>query len=64
MANKKRPNTDFVKERLEDYLDKKVFADAKSSTLAPDPETVAGFNAYMEDFKKLVKIETAAVELI
>jgi len=51
-------------ERLEDYLDKKVFADAKSSTLAPDPETVAGFNAYMEDFKKLVKIETAAVELI
>ena len=51
-------------ETLEAYLNDRVFAGAKGSTLAPDAEDVAGFNAYIAEFKKLLQVETAAVNVI
>lgn len=51
-------------ETLEDYLDENVFKDARGSTLAPDPSDVQGFNAYMEGYKGLLKVERTAVESI
>lgn len=41
-------------EKLEDFLATKVFAGAKSETLAPDPEGVAGFDAYTRNFKEAI----------
>ena len=51
-------------ESLEDYLNKEVFASAKSTTLAPDEADVVGFCAYMEQYKKGLAAERAAVEAI
>lgn len=51
-------------ESLEDYLAKKVFADARSSTEYPVLEEVAGFNAYMKQYKAGLAVERAAVESI
>lgn len=50
------------KEQLNEYLANKVFADAKSTTIAPDPEDVAGFQIFIERYKKGLAIERAAVE--
>jgi sugar (pentulose or hexulose) kinase len=49
-------------ETLEDYLNDKVFANEKSSSLAPDAKDVAGFAAFMESYKNGLGIERAAVE--
>lgn len=49
-------------ETLEDYLNKKVFANEKSSTIAPDKNDVDGFNTFMERYKNGLGIERAAVE--
>ena len=49
-------------ETLEAFLDNKVFADQESSTLDPKPEGVAGFNAFMDSYMKVLSIERAAVE--
>ena len=51
-------------ESLEDYLNKHVFADAKGTTLAPEKADVDGFNAYIEQYKQLLKVERKAVEVI
>ena len=51
-------------ESLEDYLNAHVFADAKGSTLAPEQADVDGFNAYIEQYKQLLKVEKTAVEVI
>ncbi|MBE6616689.1 MAG: ATPase [Ruminococcaceae bacterium] len=48
-------------ETLEDYLSHKVFANAKSTTLAPDPADVDGFNKYMIQYRALLEVERAAV---
>ncbi len=50
-----------TKEPLEEYLAKKVFAGQKGATIAPDPQDVAGFAAFMERYKKGLTIERAAV---
>ena len=50
------------KETLEDYLNGKVFANEKSSTIAPDSKDVDGFAAFMERYKAGLGIERAAVE--
>lgn len=50
------------KEQLSDYLANKVFADAKSTAVTPDPEDVAGFQVFIERYKKGLAIERAAVE--
>ena len=51
-------------ETLEHYLAQKVFADAVSTTIEPDEETVAGFNRYIRQFKALLEVERKAVEVI
>ena len=51
-------------ETLEEYLKARVFADAKGTTLVPDPADVDGFNTYIEQYKQLLKVEKTAVEVI
>ncbi len=49
-------------EALEDYLANKVFAGSETETVSPDPEDVAGFDAYADRFKKTVSAEQEAVK--
>ncbi len=51
-------------ETLPDYLDNKVFAAAKSSTLMADESDVDGFNAFLAAYKKALPVEKAATELL
>ena len=46
---------------LPDYLDKFVFAGNTGTEIAPDPQDVAGFEAYMANYKAALPIEEAAV---
>ena len=47
---------------LADYLENKVFAGNTGTEIAPTPEDVAGFNAYIANYKRGLAIEQAAVE--
>ena len=49
-------------ETLGAFLEKRVFAAAKKTVLSPDPADVAGFDAYMKDFRLALGVERAAVE--
>ena len=49
-------------ERLEDYLEKRIFASMSGSTIAPDAADVEGFETFIERYKKGLPIETAAVQ--
>lgn len=49
-------------ERLEDFLDKKVFKSADKQEVYPDQLDVNGFEAFMERYKKGLVIEQAAVD--
>ena len=51
-------------ETLEDYLDNKVFASAKSSTLMADASDIDGFNAFLARYKKALPMEKAAIEVL
>ena len=51
-------------ESLPDYLDNKVFASAKSSTLMAEKADVEGFNRFLERYKKAFPIERTAVEVL
>jgi len=51
-------------ETLEDYLNHRVFAGVSGSAVQPDEETAAGFHAYMERYKALLKVERTAVEVL
>ncbi len=51
-------------ETLEAYLNEKVFANAKGTTLAPDADDVEGFNRYIARYKALLDVERKAVEVI
>lgn len=53
-------NTD--NESLADYLENKVFAGNTGVEIAPAPEDVAGFNIYIENYKRGLAIEQSAVE--
>ena len=46
---------------LPDFLDKIVFAGNTGTQIAPVPEDVAGFEAYLENYKAAFPIEEAAV---
>ena len=48
---------------LEDYLENQVFASAKSVTVQPDPEGVAGFARYIERYQACLDAEKAAQAL-
>src|SRR5574344_1796022 len=47
---------------LADYLDNKVFAGNKGIEIAPDPNDVEGFNAYIENYKSALPIESIAAQ--
>ncbi len=49
-------------EALDAYLENKVFAGSKGTTLAPQPEQVEGFNVFIERYKKGLAIERAAID--
>ena len=51
-------------ESLADFLDSKVFAGAKSSTLMADEADIEGFNAFLAKYKKALPVERAAVEAV
>lgn len=51
-------------ESLGDYLDRRVFAGTRGTTLAPDPEDAAGFERYMERYRRLLDVERTAVEIL
>ena len=51
-------------ETLEDYLKARVFQGVSGSTLAPDPADVEGFDAYMEQYQRLLDVERRAVEIL
>ena len=50
-------------ETLEDYLDRKVFADAKTSTLMADPADIEGFASFLAAYKKAFPLEEGAAEV-
>ena len=50
-------------ESLEDYVTKKVFADAVSTCADPQPEGVAGFAAWLERYKAALDAQRAAAGL-
>jgi sugar (pentulose or hexulose) kinase len=47
---------------LADFLDKKVFAGNSGTEIKPTSEEVAGFNTYIENYKKGLAIEESAVK--
>lgn len=47
---------------LAGWLNDKVFLGDAGVEIAPDPEDVEGFNKYIEDYKRGLAIERAAVE--
>uniref|UniRef100_UPI0035A15A9A FGGY-family carbohydrate kinase n=1 Tax=Jeotgalibaca porci TaxID=1868793 RepID=UPI0035A15A9A len=49
-------------EPLESYLDTKVFAGNKGSTLAPDPTGVVSFNDFMAQYREALHIERVAIK--
>ena len=51
-------------ETMEDYLSNKVFADAKSFSVNPDPTGVAGFQAYLERYKQALAGQKAAAQMV
>ena len=51
-------------ETLEDYLERKVFADAMFSTLTADESDIAGFNAFLARYKAALPVEKLAAEVL
>lgn len=47
---------------LADFLDTQVFANAKLESVDPDPDDVAGFDAYIERYVTALPVEQAAVD--
>jgi sugar (pentulose or hexulose) kinase len=50
-------------ETLEEYLTNRVFQNAKSSTLSPNPEGVAGFQSYLDRYQAALAAQKAAADL-
>ncbi len=51
-------------ETLEDYLDQRVFAGAKTVTVMADDADIGGFNTFLERYQKALPMEKAAIETI
>ena len=51
-------------ETLEAYLNTRVFANVTGTTLPPDPADVAGFGAYIQQYKQMLEVERKAVEVL
>ena len=51
-------------ESLADYLDNKVFQNAKTTTIMAGERDVEGFNRFLEMYKKALSLEKKAIEVI
>ncbi len=51
-------------ETLPDYLDNKVFGDAKAVTLTAEPAEIEGFNAFLTRYRKALPVEKMATEVL
>ena len=51
-------------ENLTEFLHRAVFKDNKGVTVYPDKDDVAGYDTFMENYKKAMAVEKAAVENI
>ena len=51
-------------ETLDDYLNKKIFANSEIKTINPDPDDVKGFASYLLRYKAALKVEKTAVEVL
>lgn len=49
-------------ESMQEYLDNRVFAGLEVSTMDPDPVMVKGYDEYIEDYKRTLAAEAAAVD--
>lgn len=49
-------------ETLEDYLERKVFAQAKASVLMADQSDAAGFEKFLARYRRALPVERAAIE--
>lgn len=47
---------------LADYLDQEVFVDTESATLYPEPESVRGYEKFVDNYKQAMPAELAAGE--
>ena len=50
-------------ETLEDYLDRKVFANARTATIMADSAEIEGFSAFLARYKKALPVERTATEV-
>ena len=51
-------------ESLEDYLQNKIFVNAKEDIAVASKEEVEGFNKFLERYKAAVPVEAKAVECV
>ncbi len=51
-----------VGERLEDYLETRIFRELSGETVIPDERDTAGFHTFMERYKAGLSVEKAAIE--
>ena len=58
MVNKKDDET------LQDYLNSKVFADAKCVTIEPNAEDMEGLERYIGKFKEGIEMERMATKVL
>ena len=49
-------------ERLETFLEERVFAGASGETIRPDPVTARGFEDYIRRYQALLEVERTAIE--
>ena len=49
-------------ETLDEYLENKVFAGQESTEIAPETEDIEGFKTFLDNYKKGLAAEKAAVE--
>ncbi|MBQ5755802.1 MAG: ATPase, partial [Erysipelotrichaceae bacterium] len=49
-------------ESLEDYLDDKVFKDAKTTSVMANEKEVEGFDRFIEDYKNCLTVEKEAIK--
>ena len=49
---------------LADYLDSKVFSEAKQDTLMADPSDIEGFSEFLIRYKKAFSVEKTAIEVM
>lgn len=51
-------------ESLDDFLNKRIFAGQKGSTVEPDPQDVSGFEAFIARYRAGLPVERAAVDAL